>query len=95
MVNHSVNFVDPKDKRVHTQKIESIWRVDKQKFNAMNGVDRKYLDSYLTEFTWRFTQNYNRMEIFEKLIQIIPKHFSKVLEEFAKFSFMIQFFIYS
>ena len=56
MVNHSVKFVDPKDKG--TQKIESIWRVAKQKFKAMNGVDRKYLDSYLTEFIWIFTQNY-------------------------------------
>ena len=54
MVNHSVNFVDPRDSSVHTQKIESIWRVAKKKFKAMGGVDRKYLESYLTEFTWRY-----------------------------------------
>lgn len=59
MVNHSVNFVDPKDRSIHTQKIESIWRVAKRKFKSMRGVDRKYLDSYLTEFTWRYTNNNN------------------------------------
>ena len=51
MVNHSVNYVDPKDRSVHTQKIESIWRVAKKKFKIMCGCDRKYLDSYLKEFS--------------------------------------------
>ena len=51
MVNHSVNYVDPKDRSVHTQKIESIWRVAKKKFKIMYGCDRKYLDSYLKEFS--------------------------------------------
>ena len=50
----------------------------KRKFKSMGGVDRKYLDSYLTEFTWRYSNNNNHMEVFEKLITLIPKHFSKV-----------------
>ena len=53
MINHSVHFVDPNDRNVHTQGVESIWRAAKQKFKAMNGVDRRYLKSYLIEFTWR------------------------------------------
>ena len=36
------------------EKIESIWRVAKRKFKSMGGVDRKYLDSYLTEFISAF-----------------------------------------
>ena len=77
MVNHSVHFVDPKDRRVHTQKIESIWRAAKQKFKAMNGVDRKYLQSYLVEFTWRYTHCDDRIKVFEKIIELIPKHLDK------------------
>ena len=83
MVNHSINFVDPSDRSIHTQKIESIWRVAKRKFKSMGGVDRKYLDSYLTEFTWRYSNNNNHMEVFEKLITLIPKHFSKVFFLFS------------
>jgi hypothetical protein len=79
MVNHSVNFVDPRDRSIHTQKIESIWRVAKKKFKAMGGVDRKYLESYLTEFTWRYTNSDNHKEVFEKIVDLIPKHFEKVL----------------
>jgi hypothetical protein len=78
MVNHSVNFVDPKDRSVHTQKIESIWRVAKKKFKIMCGCDRKYHDSYLKEFSWLHTYNNNHLEVFEKIMNLIPKHFAKV-----------------
>ncbi len=51
----------------------------KKKFKAMGGVDRKYLESYLTEFTWRYTNSDNHKEVFEKIVDLIPKHFEKVL----------------
>lgn len=89
MINHSVNFVDPKDRSIHTQKIESLWRAAKQKFKAMNGVDRKYLTSYLTEFTWRYSNNDDRWEIFQKIVALIPKHFNKVESLFFLFIFCL------
>lgn len=73
-VNHSKFFVNPKDRNTHTQNIESLWRAAKQKFKAMNGVDRMYLDSYLTEFIWRYSLTDNRMDAFLKILDIIPKH---------------------
>ena len=74
MINHSVHFVDPNDKSTHTQNIESLWRAAKQKFKAMNGVDCKYLTSYLTEFVWRYNHSENRMHVFKNIINLIPKH---------------------
>jgi hypothetical protein len=80
MINHSVHFVDPYDRRIRTQKKESMWRAAKQKFKAMNGVDRKYLKSYLIENTWRYSHCDNRMEVFKYLIQLIPKHHDKIIK---------------
>lgn len=80
MINHSVQFVDPNNRSIHTQNIESLWRAAKQKFKAMNGVDRKYLTSHITDFVWRYNNSQNRMEVFEKLIDLIPKHYNKVIK---------------
>ena len=78
-VNHSINFVYKSDKNIHTQGIECVWGVSKQKFKAMKGCSRIYLQSYLTEFCWRFRFN-NRMEIFEELVKIIQKHWDKIYD---------------
>jgi hypothetical protein len=51
-VNHDLNFVDPQS-GVHTNGIESSWRAAKQPFKAANGVNRKYVQCYLDEISWR------------------------------------------
>jgi hypothetical protein len=85
---------------VHTQKIESRGRVAKKKFKIMCGCDRKYLDSYLKEFSWRYTINNNHLEVFEKIMYLIPKHFAKVtafnftIRQILKITLLIQIYKY-
>lgn len=51
-VNHSKNFVDPITK-VHTQKIERLWRELKRIKHRYNGIPRNQIDLHLAEFLWR------------------------------------------
>lgn len=48
-VNHSLNFVDPADKSVHTNSIESQWRVLKRSVLPFNGTSKDLYSSY---FAW-------------------------------------------
>ena len=48
-VNHSVEFVDPSDPRVHTNNIESQWRVLKRSVLPRNGTSKSlYQNSFAT-----------------------------------------------
>ncbi len=52
-VNHQLHFVDPEDRTLHTNSIESMWCQAKAHIKRMRGVSRSYLASYLIEFIWR------------------------------------------
>ena len=45
-VNHSLHFVDPKDPMVHTNTIESQWRVLKRNVLPKNGTNKSLYSSY-------------------------------------------------
>jgi len=60
-VNHSKNFLNPTDKKIHTQNIERLWRSTKrrkyvkQRRKTNEGIKckaehRKYFKDYLNEF---------------------------------------------
>uniref|UniRef100_A0A6G3MFQ8 Putative transposase-like protein HI-13281 (Trinotate prediction) n=1 Tax=Henneguya salminicola TaxID=69463 RepID=A0A6G3MFQ8_HENSL len=51
-VNHSVNFVDPDDKTIHTQNIENTWRWAKRKFRTTSKKPEKRI-ARLGEFLYR------------------------------------------
>ena len=53
VVIHQDNFVDPLDRSIHTQNIESMWSRAKRIFRHMYGTSRALFDSYLIEFMWR------------------------------------------
>jgi transposase-like protein len=52
-VNHSKNFVDPKNPEVHTQTIESRWCAIKRKLKKKGTNVTKFLDEYLLEYCYK------------------------------------------
>lgn len=48
-VNHSENFVDPENPKVHTQNIERLWR-DVKEWIKKPGIKAKYLMQYLSRY---------------------------------------------
>ncbi|CAF1098826.1 unnamed protein product, partial [Brachionus calyciflorus] len=71
-VNHSLCFVNAED-GTHTNGITSVWCSGKIQIKMMRGVSRKYLTSYLDEFTWRrniyeeseLVNNFTKMNTYE------------------------------
>jgi hypothetical protein len=52
-VNHSVNFVDPNEREVHTQTIEGCWSAKlKHGFKKMKGVSPALMPSYVDVAMW-------------------------------------------
>lgn len=49
-VNHSRNFVDPADRSVHTQSIESMWSRLKAFLRRQGLRNRVHLEEYIAEF---------------------------------------------
>ena len=49
-VNHSVNFVDPDDPILHTNRIESTWRVLKKSILPKNGTTKELYPSYFAQY---------------------------------------------
>lgn len=52
-VNHSIEFVRPDDRTIHTNTIEGLWAHSKSKFRAMHGTSEANFTDYLSEFIWR------------------------------------------
>uniref|UniRef100_A0A914VW32 ISXO2-like transposase domain-containing protein n=1 Tax=Plectus sambesii TaxID=2011161 RepID=A0A914VW32_9BILA len=53
-VNHTLHFVDPNDRTIHTNTVEGFWSHSKQKFRKMRGTCDAHFDSYLAEFMFRY-----------------------------------------
>ena len=67
-VNHSENFVDKKDKNVHTQNIECTWRLAKHRNKLRCGTHRSMTESYLCEFMYR-RMHTNCDDIFQQILK--------------------------
>lgn len=67
-VNHSKHFVDPTNKNVHTQTIESRWNAIKRKLKKKGTNVLKYLDEYLLEYC--FKKKFQN-DIFSKFLEQI------------------------
>ncbi len=75
MVNHSLHFVDPTT-GTHTNTIESMWKTCKMKIKQMCGVDRRYVQHYLDEFVWRYSNYADRTTLFDCIIKTIPSTYA-------------------
>ena len=49
-INHSLQFVDPNDRQVHTNNIESQWRVLKRNVLPKNGTNHSLYSSYFSMY---------------------------------------------
>ena len=76
-VNHSRTFVDPLT-GANTQKIEGLWALVKQQFKAMKGIDPKYLQDYLDEFTFRRTFENSPITLFGEMLLTISRYWNQV-----------------
>jgi hypothetical protein len=72
-VNHSKNFVDPKDENVHTQTVESRWNAIKRKLKRKGTNVTKFLDEYLIEYCYK-KKFENR--VFLQFLEDIKKKYS-------------------
>ena len=52
-INHSIQFVDPKDKRIHTNTIESNWRVLKRNVLPRSGTVKSLYSTYFSMYCVR------------------------------------------
>ena len=68
-VNHSQNFVNPKDPSVHTQNIERLWRSVKRRNKMQSGTHRHHLKGYIDEFIFRRHANINNLCVFDELLK--------------------------
>ena len=64
-INHSKNFVDPKNENVHTQNVESQRNVIKRKLKRKGKKVRKYLDENLLEYVYKNEKPQKRKTFFE------------------------------
>jgi IS1 family transposase len=71
-VNHSINFVSPNDKEVHTQTIEGYWKHLRSFLNKNCSYKRKHLANFLNEFIFRR----NASDCFECILSAIQRKFS-------------------
>jgi hypothetical protein len=60
-VNHSINFVDPNNREVHTQNIEAYWSKIKRDLRRRIGrMSVENTETYLIEYIWRSKFNDNQ-----------------------------------
>ncbi|RMZ94534.1 DDE transposase, partial [Brachionus plicatilis] len=80
-VNHSLCIVNAED-GTHTNGIESFWCSGKT--HIMRGVSRKYLSSYLDEFTWRRNMCETRSDAATVILNEIADQYTTKSEENVK-----------
>ncbi|RNA02274.1 ISXO2-like domain-containing [Brachionus plicatilis] len=74
-VNHKYNFVDPFS-GAHTNKIEGLWKQAKDKLKKMNGCSRISLKSYIDDFLWRQLNTANRVDCYDKILEVLAIFYS-------------------
>ncbi|XP_068211699.1 uncharacterized protein [Palaemon carinicauda] len=72
-VNHSVNFVDPNDPTVHTNTIESQWRVLKRSLLPRFGTQKSLYESYFAEYCIRKRYIEKSVCPFRAFLQLIKR----------------------
>ncbi|XP_068229347.1 uncharacterized protein [Palaemon carinicauda] len=72
-VNHSVNFVDPNDLTVHTNTIESQWRVLKRSLLPRFGTQKTLYESYFAEYCIRKRYIEKSVCPFRAFLQLIKR----------------------
>jgi len=72
-INHSKNFVDVNNSRIHTQTIENRWGQIKNLMRKTGKISRNNFSQKLKEITWRIN---NRENIQTKMLEIVTKNYN-------------------
>jgi len=64
-VNHSLNFVDPQDPSVNTQKVERMWKTLKMTIPKECNSDLKW--TYIAEFLFKQRHNWYSLTVGERI----------------------------
>ena len=67
-VNHSKNFLNPRDPDINTQRIERLWRSAKRRNKIQCGTHRHHLRSYIDEFLFRRSAKINNISVFDAIL---------------------------
>lgn len=67
-VNHSIQFVNGE---TNTQKIERFWKEVKEVKSRYRGVPHNEIEFHLSEFFWRFNNDVDTENAFEKTLELI------------------------
>ncbi|KAG0435040.1 hypothetical protein DMUE_4915 [Dictyocoela muelleri] len=68
-VNHSINFVNPEDKSIHTQAIEGLWSLSKRFLREKPGISKEQHLEYLIQFIWQ--QKIEKSKCFNTLLTLL------------------------
>jgi len=68
-INHSINFINPDDARVHTQTIENCWLHAKKQLKVQHGTKMEFMNGYLYEFI--FKKKFKKKERINHLILML------------------------
>ena len=75
VVNHRRNMVDPNDRTIHTQNIESHWSKVKRSLRRRIGkMSVQHFETYLVEYMWRGGASKTPEELFQSFVDAM-KHF--------------------
>lgn len=80
-INHSINFVDPINEEINTQKIERFWK--SVKGNIPKEANRQSKQEYFDEhcFKYKYFDNLNYGKRFKLILELIASHFPSPLEQ--------------
>ena len=76
-VNHKITFKCPITGE-HTNTIEGLWALVKQKSKAMKGINKKYLQDYLDEFAFRRIFAKSSFTLMGEMLYAIGKYWREV-----------------
>ena len=77
-VNHTVNFVNPDNPNIHTNRIEGTWNCVKRKLPSSGNYD---LESYLPLYIFKQRVKFANKSLFQEFLKIINKHQTLVMNQ--------------
>jgi hypothetical protein len=72
VVNHTNNFLNPKEQLIHTQNIENLWRGLRRFLSNCSSYSRQNLRSYINEFIFRKSN----VDTFESILSAFEAKYS-------------------
>ncbi|EGT59201.1 hypothetical protein CAEBREN_31982 [Caenorhabditis brenneri] len=74
VINHNLHFVDPRNKKIHTQGIESSWGALKRSLKSRYGINDYMLKGHLFNYIFR---RYNKREKLLNRLIIEMRHYDR------------------